>query len=780
MGGCNLSGTIPSGQTITIAGGSGIDSSTDLSGVSVANEGTLVLDSPAGYGYAEIHGEKLINSGTVRTQVEGSSLDYLEVSLEDTSTGKLEVESGELLQDEGTTTTNDAGGTITVESAGKLTVTSGSGKLVNNGTVHDEGVISMTSATWTQSGGSETGKAVALSGASLIDSEGTGEFKLSGGCKLSGTVPAGQTVTVTGGAGIDSTTTLSGGAPVTNDGTLVLDNPSGDGWAQLQGERLINSGTLRSQVEGPDLDYLEVSLENTATGVVEVKSGELRQDQGTTTTNRAKGTISVKLAGTLAVTSGSGKLVNEGSVADEGAISISSATWTQSGGSETGNAVALSGASLIDSAGGGEFKLSGGCKLSGTIPSGQTVTVSGGSGINSAATLSGGAPVTNDGTLVLDSPAGDGWAELQGEKLINSGTVRSQVESASLDYLEVNLEDTSTGKLDVKSGELRQDQGTTTANDTGGEVTVESAGKLHLTSGSGRFIDEGTIADSGTILIESASSTQSGGSETGNPVELSGATLLDSNGSGELKLVGGCKLSGQIPSGQTVTVSGGPGIDSSTTLTSNPVTNEGVLVLDSPSGDGYALIEGERLVNDGTVRTQVEGASFDDVEVNLENTTAGKLEVESGELREDQSTTTANEGTVSVDAAAKLRFTSSGAVFTNETNGTLAFELASATSFGKFELSSGGLHVSGGHISPVLAAGYNPAPASEYDVITGAYAGTFANVGGGFTADYSNVTFIALVAPTPPTVTELSPPEGGPGAMNQSAFTARASRAAKK
>ena len=227
--------------------------------------------------------------------------------------------------------------------------------------------------------------------------------------------------------------------------------------------------------------------------------------------------------------------------------------------------------------------------------------------------------------------------------------------------------------------------------------------------------------------------------------------------------MGGCKLSGQIPSGQTVTVSGGSGIDSSTTLTSNPVTNQGVLVLDSPAGDGYALIEGDRLLNDGTVRTQVEGASFDDLEVNLENTTTGKLEVKSGELREDQSTTTANEGAVTIDAAAKLTFTSAGAVFTNETNGTMAFELASATSFGKFELSSGGLHVSGGHIDPVLAAGYNPVGGTEYHVITGTHAGTFASVGGGFKADYSNVTFIGLVAPTAPTVTELSPPEGGPG-----------------
>ena len=417
---------------------------------------------------------------------------------------------------------------------------------------------------------------------------------------------------------------------------------------------------------------------------------------------------------------------------------------------------------MIDSAGTGQFTLTAACKLSGTIPAGQTVTVTGAPSVSSTTTLSGGTSVTNDGTLVLDSPSGSGYAQLQGEKLINNGALRAQVESAQLDYLEVGVE--NAGNVEVKSGELRQDQGTTTVNLSSGIVTVEPAAKFHLTSGTGRFVNEGTVGDDGTILVESGSWIQSSGnSETGNAVDLSGASLLDSAGTGEFKLVGSCSLSGQIPSGQTVTVSGAAAVNSSTTLTSNPVTNLGVLVLDSPSGAGYALIKGDRLANDGTVRTQVEGSSLDYIEVSLENATAGKLEVKSGELQEDEATIVANEGTVTIDAPAKLTFTSSGAVFTNETNGTLAFELASATSFGKFELSSGGLHVAGGHLNPVLAASYNPAAGTEYHVITGTNSGTFASVGGGFKADYSNVTFIGLVAPIPPTVTELSPPEGRPG-----------------
>ena len=153
---------------------------------------------------------------------------------------------------------------------------------------------------------------------------------------------------------------------------------------------------MRSIAEGSAANYLESNLETGVgesaeglfTGTLEVGSGVLDQDQGTTTTN--EGDIKVAPAGLLNLTSSTAKLINDGTVANEGTIAITGATWTQSGGGETGNAVALSGASLIDSAGAGEFKLSGGCKLSGTIPSGQTVTVSGGLGIDSTTTLSSG------------------------------------------------------------------------------------------------------------------------------------------------------------------------------------------------------------------------------------------------------------------------------------------------------------------------------------------------------------------------------------------------------
>ena len=50
--------------------------------------------------------------------------------------------------------------------------------------------------------------------------------------------------------------------------------------------------------------------------------------------------------------------------------------------------------------------------------------------------------------------------------------------------------------------------------------------------------------------------TQSGGIESGNPVQIESVTLADSTGTGSFDVVGSSTLNGTIPSGQTVTVDG--------------------------------------------------------------------------------------------------------------------------------------------------------------------------------------------------------------------------------
>ena len=718
----------------------------------MTNDGTLILDSQASGGYANINGSPLVNKATMQTQVEGTQPDYLEASVENGASGKIEVKSGELRQDQATITTND--GMVTVVATAQLNMTSGSGKFVNNGTVADNGSVSLTSGSWTQSGGGETGNAVVLHSGSLVDTVGGGQFALLGSTSLSGTIPVGQTVTVTGVPGVNSTATLTG-ASVTNDGTLILDSQAGGGYANVIGSPFVNKAILQTQVEGASPDYLETNVENAATATIEVKSGELHQDQATTTTNDAGGTITVDAASVFNLSSGSGKFVNEGTVADNGSVSLTSGSWTQSGGGETGNAVVLHSGSLIDSVGGGQFALIGNTSLSGTVPAGQTVTVTGVPGINSAATLTGGS-VTNDGTLLLDSQIKGGYADLiaaSGTALQNDGVLQAQVEGASPDYLETNVDNAATGTIEVKSGELHQDLGTTTTNE--GTVTIDATGTFNLTSGSGVFVNEGTVADNGLVSLTSGSWMQSGGGETGNAVVLHSGSLIDSVGGGQFALIGSTSLSGAIPVGQTVTVTGVPGVNSTATLTGASVTNDGTLILDSQAGGGYANVIGSPFVNKAILQTQVEGASPDYLETNVENAATATIEVKSGELHQDQGTTTTNEGTVTIDAVGKYNLTSGSGAFTNQTTGTLKFGIASSTSFGTINFSGAMLHLLGGVADPILASSYNPAVGTEYDVITGADPGKFTSVLNNFNGDYTHPTFIGLVRDRDNTVTTL-------------------------
>ena len=74
-------------------------------------------------------------------------------------------------------------------------------------------------------------------------------------------------------------------ATAINNGTIVMDSQSGGGYTQLSDGQLTNQGTLDTQVEGAQLNYLEANLVND--GTLEVKSGQFRQDDNTVTTNAA-------------------------------------------------------------------------------------------------------------------------------------------------------------------------------------------------------------------------------------------------------------------------------------------------------------------------------------------------------------------------------------------------------------------------------------------------------------------------------------------------------------
>ena len=82
-----------------------------------------------------------------------------------------------------------------------------------------------------------------------------------------------------------------------------------------------------------------------------------------------------------------------------------------------------------------------------------------------------------------------------------------------------------------------------------------------------------------------------------------------------------------------------------------------------------------------------------------------------------------------------------GGSFTN--SGTLGLQIASATSFGNFNLTVGGKFNAGGTLAPTLVSGYQPAVGTELPIVAengGSPSGSFGSVTGGFSADYSKET----------------------------------------
>src|ERR1019366_7831124 len=393
----------------------------------------------------------------------------------------------------------------------------------------------------------------------------------------------------------------------------------------------------------------------------------------------------------------------------------------------------------------------------------QTLEIEG-SGTDAILHLDGDSTINQTGELVLDNGSSNGFADVEAYSgtptLTNNGTVKSTVEGLGQNYLEINVENASGGKLEVASGLLQQDFATTTTNDAGGTVQVDGAGVFELTHAGGSVVNSGSVVNNGTFSLTGGPSwTQSGGALSGsNPVAIQSGSLVDSAGTGQFVLTDTVGLSGTIPLGQTVTVSGGA-LDSKALITGN-VTNNGTLVLDQPAGTGFADVQAgtgtPTLTNNGTVKSTVEGIGQNYLEINLENASGGKLEVASGLLQQDFATTTTNDGTVILGAGASYDITDG--TFTGNSDGTMDFDIASATSFGAVESSSpAAFQLGGGTAAGGLQRGYTPPLEQQFKVLTGSYTGTFTTISSGFVGDYTANTVSLVFAPSQ-TITFTSTP----------------------
>jgi len=330
----------------------------------------------------------------------------------------------------------------------------------------------------------------------------------------------------------ESDLTANNSVTVDSGGTLVLDSTainalgspvpqgaSSGGQAKLYVDNdptpgastptLTNDGTIEAETDPSTSfgEFIQGPINNA--GSVINASGTLTLQDGSLASSNS-GTMTVAAGAATMLTGGPG-FTNSGQITATGSLTLTSLdpqTWTQSGGSVTGNAVSLySGDTLVYSAGKGSFAFGSGNEensISGTIPAGQTVSLSAGASGNAIIGLDG--TVTNDGTFSMDAPTGaTGNPEVDpgptGGMLVNNGALDLLDPIASQSNLfRADLTNDATGVIDVESGTTNFDGGNNLVNQ--GTLLIAPAAE---------FVQKaGTVTNAGTFSPQIASGTDFG------------------------------------------------------------------------------------------------------------------------------------------------------------------------------------------------------------------------------------------------------------------------------
>ncbi len=546
VGALQVGGATSGTQTLSA---SGVSTSVTLSlgAASVVAAGGILNLAPATNGFVWLGGGPVTvaSGGTLSSTGSGNPV-YLRAPVSVSSGGTTTFGAATTQQDSNTATSNN--GTFTVSPGAAYNINTGSDSFTNAGTLTVSGAMTESGGTFTQTSGSIGGNPVTITGGAIVDTAGTGAIDVRGSAGLSGTIPAGQTVTVDG---VATSVTLSlSGTSVVDNGNLVL-TAAINGFAMVNGSpvTVASGGTLSASGSGNPV-YLRSPVTNQTGGTVTLGAATTQQDTNTATSNN--GTFTVSPGAAYNINTGSDSFTNAGTLTVSGAMTESGGTFTQTSGSIGGNPVTITGGAIVDTAGTGAIDVRGSAGLSGTIPAGQTVTVDG-VATSVALTLSG-TSVVDNGNLVLTA-AINGFAMVSGSPLdVASGGTLSSTGSGNPVYLRTPVSVSSGGTTTFGAANTQQDTNTPTSNS--GTVTVSPGAAYNITTGADSFTNAGTLTVSGAMTESGGTFTQTSGSIGGNPVTITGGSIVDTAGTGALDVRGSAGLSGTIPAGQTVTVDG--------------------------------------------------------------------------------------------------------------------------------------------------------------------------------------------------------------------------------
>ncbi|HZU74889.1 MAG TPA: hypothetical protein VE990_19175 [Acidimicrobiales bacterium] len=321
------------------------------------------------------------------------------------------------------------------------------------------------------------------------------------------------------------------GSIINANGEMDLGDGIYGGYAYLSGGAgvtLTNDGTLLTNSADPEV---MVNIDNMTGGTVHV-IGSTKVPDGTTFTNDG-GALTIDSGHNFHLSGGSSFANTAGTITNNGELEVSQGTFTQRGGTETGNYVTMGGGpgSVLDddtTAGAANFYFTnetGYSTLTGSgtspgVASGQTIVIQ-----NNNMELDLGKNLTNAGTLDVSDSSVGGYGNLgpSGDTLTNTGSINTGAQAG----LPVNVVNDTGGSVEI-SGSTAMNADTNFTND-GGALTIGSGYNFHLSGGSSFTNTAGTITNNGELEVSQGTFTQRGGTETGHYVTMGGGpgSVLD-------------------------------------------------------------------------------------------------------------------------------------------------------------------------------------------------------------------------------------------------------------
>ncbi|MDP6717663.1 MAG: hypothetical protein QGF59_03370, partial [Pirellulaceae bacterium] len=527
------------------------------------------------------------------------------------------------------------------------------------------------------------------------------------------------TVNIRGGASNAATLTSSSG--FTNDGAIVLQTVSSTYSSNLE----VTSGTLTNTSSGVinsnpgtggsrsiNATVVNNGTVNFSATSALAKSGATFTNNGTTTVASGKtlsfGTNGVftqssgllSLAGTLAMVTDTLN-INGGTSDITGTAHLNGSDLNWPSGTILGSpmltllntdlALGAAATSAATSAVTFQFGASSNT-LSGDIKTGQTVVINGGLSLHAWLTSPNG--FTNSGLIILQTLSSTYSSNLA----VTSGTLTNS-SSGVINSNPGTGGSRSISATVVNNGTVNLNQTTTLSKTSGvytnnGTTTIASGKTLSFGSSSVFNQNGGSLAIGGAFNMSSDTLNFNGGVITGTPLLLHSALNLGAGSTSPASFItrGSSTLSGNVKSGQLITVQGS-GTGGTGTLTSaSGYTNSGTLTLQSIDG-GYTT---NLTVNTGTLTNTASGV----INSNLGSGGGRNIyaHVDNGGIVNINKTTVlgktsgvyTNNGTTTIASGKTLNFGNSS-VF-NQNGGSLAI-------IGTFAMSSDTFNFNGGMIT---------------------------------------------------------------------------------